>query len=276
MKLKKFVVSIALVLTSSFVLTAFNYTPTATVQAASVKLNKTSLSLYKDQSYTLKLIGNKKNIKWTTSNRKIATVTLSGKVTGKSKGTAKITATVGKKKYNCTVKVAYKLGSLENPYSAFDKFKFTYKWLGETSPKTVSIKFTEYYDGQEAADIAKEEWSNNAIAGENQQWVVMKFNVVYLAGENKLHVYELLGDNQYKYFDQNNNKINAVDTLSFYSSDSGRRTSLAQYLEVGEDGEYWIGFLVSTSVKEFRYSINVSTEKLKWDYQWFKIDPNNK
>lgn len=43
--------------------------------------------------------------RWTSSNTKVATVTKSGKVTGKSKGTATITAKVGKTTYKCKVTV---------------------------------------------------------------------------------------------------------------------------------------------------------------------------
>lgn len=76
------------------------------VQAASkVKLNKSSLSLNKGKTYTLKLQNNKKKVKWSSSNTKVATVNSKGKVTAKGVGTATITAKVGSTKYTCKITV---------------------------------------------------------------------------------------------------------------------------------------------------------------------------
>ena len=80
-----------------------------TVSAAStVKLNKTKLTLKKGQTYQLKL--NKKNAKitWSSSNKKIVSVSKKGKLTAKKAGKATITAKVGKKKYTCKVTVKNK------------------------------------------------------------------------------------------------------------------------------------------------------------------------
>lgn len=73
--------------------------------AAKIKLSKKSVTITKGKSVTLKLKGTKKKPKWSTSNKKIATVSKKGKVVGKKAGNAKITAKIGKKKYTCKVKV---------------------------------------------------------------------------------------------------------------------------------------------------------------------------
>ena len=74
------------------------------VEAASVKLNKKKITLCTGETYQLKVTGTNKKVKWSTSNKKVATVK-KGKVTAKRKGTAKITAKVGKNKYTCKVTV---------------------------------------------------------------------------------------------------------------------------------------------------------------------------
>lgn len=92
-----------------------------TVSAAStVKLNKTKLTLKKGQTYQLKL--NKKNAKitWSSSNKKIVSVSKKGKLTAKKAGKATITAKVGKKKYTCKVTVKNKTTTVQ---SAADKEK---------------------------------------------------------------------------------------------------------------------------------------------------------
>lgn len=73
-----------------------------------VALNKTKLTLTVGKSYKLKLKNNKKKIKWSSSKKKVATVSKTGKVKAKKAGTARITAKVGKKKYVCKVTVKNK------------------------------------------------------------------------------------------------------------------------------------------------------------------------
>jgi uncharacterized protein YjdB len=80
---------------------------------SSVKLNKTSLTLKKGQSATLKATVSpsnaaKKTVKWTTSNKSIATVSAKGVVKGVKAGSATVKATAqdgSKKSAQCKVKV---------------------------------------------------------------------------------------------------------------------------------------------------------------------------
>jgi len=74
-------------------------------KAAIVKLNKTNATIYIGKAVELKILGISKAVKWVSSNKKIATVSLKGKVIGAKKGTAKITAIVGTKKYTCLINV---------------------------------------------------------------------------------------------------------------------------------------------------------------------------
>lgn len=60
------------------------------------------------QSATLKLNGVLGKASWSSSNKNVATVTSSGKVTAKKIGTTTITAKVDSKKYNCKVTVKKK------------------------------------------------------------------------------------------------------------------------------------------------------------------------
>jgi hypothetical protein len=74
-------------------------------QAATVKLNKTSLTLNEGNSYRLQVTGTTKTVKWSSSDKKIATVSSRGTVKAISAGTATITATISTKKYTCKVTV---------------------------------------------------------------------------------------------------------------------------------------------------------------------------
>lgn len=77
----------------------------STQAAAKVKLNRKKVTITVGKSVTLKVKNTKKKAKWSTSNKKVATVNKKGKVTGKKAGKATITAKVGKQKYKCKVTV---------------------------------------------------------------------------------------------------------------------------------------------------------------------------
>lgn len=74
-------------------------------EAASVKLNKTKLTVYAGSSAVLKLQGASKKITWNSTNRTVASVNNKGRVTAKKAGKTVITAKYDKKTYQCKVTV---------------------------------------------------------------------------------------------------------------------------------------------------------------------------
>ena len=87
---------------------------TETVQAATkaktkIKLNCTKKTIYEGDTFKLKITGTKKKVKWSSSNKKVATVSSKGVVKGIDGGanqrSCKIYATIGGKKYTCKVTV---------------------------------------------------------------------------------------------------------------------------------------------------------------------------
>ena len=93
----------------------------ANIPVTSVKLNNTKVTLNIGGKVTLKATvspddATNKSVKWKTSNKKVATVTSSGKVTAVGVGTAKITATAkdgSGKKATCTITVIQPVTSVE-------------------------------------------------------------------------------------------------------------------------------------------------------------------
>lgn len=82
----------------------------AVVKASKKGMNVTSRTLDKGQKYTLKFKGVKGKAKWTSSKKSVVTVKAakngkSAVITAKKPGSATITATIGKKKLVCVVKV---------------------------------------------------------------------------------------------------------------------------------------------------------------------------
>ena len=109
--MKKFIKALAIVLCLSMV------TPVVapsigveTVEAATkIKLNCTKKTIEEGESFKLKISGTKKKVKWSSSDKRIATVSSKGVVKGIDGGanqrSCKIYATIGGKKYTCSVKV---------------------------------------------------------------------------------------------------------------------------------------------------------------------------
>lgn len=98
----------SLVLAGALVITSVFVPGQQTDAKAKVKLNKKKLVLTVGKKAKLKVKGTKKKVKWSSSKKKIATVTKKGVVKAKKKGTAKIVAKIGKKKYTCKVIVKAK------------------------------------------------------------------------------------------------------------------------------------------------------------------------
>lgn len=115
------------------------------VEAA--KLSKTSLTLVKGKTYTLKLKGTKKKATWKTKNKKIAKLSNKKKSSVKIKavkaGKTTITAKVGKKTYKCKVTVVNKKKAVNSSAKSDSKDSQTSdKKDGQVTDKT-SDKTTE-------------------------------------------------------------------------------------------------------------------------------------
>lgn len=78
------------------------------INAATIRLNKTNITLTEGRSTTLKISGTRAKVSWNSSNKNIATVTSKGKITAKKAGTTIISAKVSTKTYKCKVIVKAK------------------------------------------------------------------------------------------------------------------------------------------------------------------------
>ena len=92
--------------------------PVQTVEAATVKLNKTRRTMKVGQVYKLTVKGPHGAVKWKSSKKSVAAVDNSGVVRAKKKGTANIYAQVGKKKLKCRITV-------KNPAPSINKKSLT-------------------------------------------------------------------------------------------------------------------------------------------------------
>ena len=93
------------------------------VNAATLKLNETKITLSAGKSINLKVSGTDKTVKWSTSEKMVAVVSQKGKVTGKNAGTVIITAKVGNFEAKCTVTVDAPLISIVTEKDALSLIK---------------------------------------------------------------------------------------------------------------------------------------------------------
>lgn len=150
----------------------------AVIQAATKKvaLNRSSLKMIKGTSYQLRLNNNKRKIRWSSSNAKIASVSskgtvkavkngsakiyakvsATGTVTGVKAGKTTIKAAIGAKKYTSTITV-------KNPSFTLNASKITLS------------KGQSYIVKPKAAPTAKITWrsSNRAVASVNTKGVIL-------------------------------------------------------------------------------------------------------
>lgn len=119
-----------------------------TVEAAT-KLSCTKKTIYEKETFTLKITGTSKKVKWSSSNKKVATVTDSGKVKGIKEGNADITATVGDKKYICKVTVKKAESLSDEKTCALGIILLKYQLLNPSSLNVKSITAgTRDFDGE--------------------------------------------------------------------------------------------------------------------------------
>ena len=114
-----------------------------------VKLSKKSITLISGDKYTLKVKGVSSTVKWSSNNKKIATVNKKGTVLAKNAGSCKITAKVNGKKYTCKVKVLADVGSskITGISIASKPSKLTYYKDDKLSSDGLSIK-VKYENGE--------------------------------------------------------------------------------------------------------------------------------
>ena len=166
-----------------------------TAEAATIKISKKNITLKVGQSTTLKISGTKKKVSWKSSDKKIATVTSKGKVTAKKKGTAKITAKIGKKSLVCKITVTEKKsnkgdGARENPFSAYQKHTVNIYYFEEYIGK-FKIQLLDYKSGKEAYDYVMQNEYNSKPTS-SQEYIYVKFKIDYISGKKQVNATDVI------------------------------------------------------------------------------------
>lgn len=127
-------------LSAAFIFTSLAITPAAS--KTEPKLNKTKATIEVGKTLTLKVKNTKDTIKWSSSNKNVATVSKKGVVTAKAEGNATIKAIVSKKTLKCKITVyeAAAEGKDISDQLAGKSYKGTVPALGL---EVLSLKFGE-------------------------------------------------------------------------------------------------------------------------------------
>lgn len=112
--------------------------------SAAGKINKKKATLKVGQTLQLKVTGTKGKIKWKSSKKSVATVSSKGRVKAKKKGSATITAKVGKKKYTCKVTVKKPSTSSNGGFSGNTNANANTNTSGKNNVVTYHAESTPY------------------------------------------------------------------------------------------------------------------------------------
>lgn len=163
--------------------------------ASKIKISKKSVVTNKGKTVRLKVKGTSKKVRWSSSNKKVATVK-KGRVKAKNTGKVTITAKVGKKKLRCKVRVYpnYK-SSIVGIWGGHDKGEYSSgEYVEWQFKKNGRFVFMDYYDGiNHSVTEGKYKIKGNTIAlstGEAYNIKKVKKNE-YLTLKNQFYRYVL-------------------------------------------------------------------------------------
>lgn len=154
----------------------------AVSEAAKVKINKKKVVLEEGGTVKLKITGTKKRVKWTSGNKKVATVNSKGKVKAKKEGKATIQAKVGKKKYSCKIIVKKPVAPTEAVVETPAPVVPTVAPTENVVPTIVPTASASPTDGSGLGDNAYQKIPNGYL-GENEK----KGNIVEFAYTARFH-----------------------------------------------------------------------------------------
>lgn len=172
------------------------------------KLNKTSIYTYNSNTTKLTVSGGTGKIKWSTSNKNIATVSSSGMVTAKKYGTCTITAVRNNVAMKCKVEVsAY--------YSDFG-FQNVYDFGAITGAKLIKTEDGEY-DGSYYCDFTyKVDTSKKETLINDYENKIMEKGFVFSSQEE---YYYGTTDYYHYYYDNSGEQSSVMVAITDYGND---------------------------------------------------------
>lgn len=214
----------AFALSTALPVTLPQYSSVMIADAAVVKLNITTTSVYIGDTVQLKILGTDKPVKWTANDTNIAKVSSKGLVTGLKKGTVTITASVNSKKYLSTIQVMPKELTAEEIYEKCSKA--TVEILAEVASGRYNLGSGFFID--EGIVITNfhvvSGASNIKITGSGKK----SYNVEQVLGyDEKIDLVILKVNTQNEYLEKNEEAIKPGETVYTLGSPLGLTGSFA-------------------------------------------------
>ena len=248
-----------------------------TQASAAVTLNKTTVTLTVGQNTTLKVKGTKKKAKWSSNKKSVATVSSSGKVTAKKKGSATITAKIGSKKYKCKVTVKNPVtangGDRAHPLSAYAGYNIDVYNYSEKIGK-FGIKLLDYKDGDEAEAyiMRNDEYGFNQAPSASQEYIYVKFEIKYLSGEKDVDATDVINHYSNFFNSKANYQLDNIDwAYNIEDEDSMVDDMVDVNLYPGGSAICSKAILVRAGNTPITYRIQTGYDKNEYEpiYTWF-------
>lgn len=166
------------------------------------------------------------------------------------------------------------IGDRSTPYSAWFNYNFSLQQYEWDTPREVELQLFDMYTGEEANEIVANENMYNTKPADDEEWIVMGFNLKYVSGpEEPLYAYDVVDSND-SFYTKSGQKVNPIDTASF----SGQLEGLDEYdveLYPGAESEVYYGILVKKTVGYpiIRIGMGYDSRADQTIYGWFSTDP---
>lgn len=220
-------------------------------EAASVaKILKKTANLFVGETVQLKVTGGSGTEKWTTSDKKVASVSTCGLVTAKKAGKCKISVTKGKKKLTCTVQVT----KLPKNYATINgkrvkvgkTIKITYYLQSSKPIGMISIKYKFDYDALQIVNEQEEDRYPN--------WLNNEYIPQFIGDDKKVYdLCHLVGvdpKDPYAFADISCSKKKVLEVMKVKALKSGNYTMKENvYSVINVAGENITGYKITKTVK---------------------------
>jgi fibronectin type 3 domain-containing protein len=165
-------------------------------------------------------------------------------------------------------------GDRTAPYRAWNNHRFTFQEYSWDTPKEVEVQLRAMFTGEEANYLVQSENMFNDVPADDEQWIVMGFNLKYVSGpEEPLYACDVIWSGG-SFFTTTGQKISPISTAIF----SNELEGYGEYdveLYPGGESEVYYGILVkkSAGLPLVRIATGYDETAYQTIYTWFSTDP---
>jgi fibronectin type 3 domain-containing protein len=169
------------------------------------------------------------------------------------------------------------VGDRTTPYSAWNNHRFTFQAYFWESPKEIEVQLGAMLTGEEANYLIQSENPYNDVPAEDEQWILMGFNLKYVSGpEEPLTACDVIWSDD-SFVTTAGQTISPISTAIF----SNMLEGYGEYdveLYPGGESEVYYGILVkkSAGLPLIRIGTGYDESTYQTIYKWFSTNPEYK